>query len=328
MVAANAVHMFFCPPVKVTVRNVQNCTTSIPIWLRKQPLFLDPVTHVIKEFSPIIPCSSTAPQMFLLQDRWYCSYPFLTPCPEPTKIKPEQIDFKSDNVQEDLNAMGRGVMTIEQAAANKEFIAFQDILDTSVYQNAANMMHNFRHGRLDTGISKGDLNYIRNYVGWTFFPYVWIGGEWAVRTIAIVMFCAMFFCLVGCVVRFVALYKQRGFGCWLLAAFWGTAFAIAWFPIYLIANAANIGPAIQQFDDMVDGKDPIKAMFGKRLRVSYSLSIQLLLLINIFSSKIKRRSPESRSQNRTTTRKRNPRLSPSSSRSEKQTYRYRLPCRR
>lgn len=60
----------------VTTRSHPKCTLHVPVWTEDgQPAYFDPLTLVLRDFSPTLPCSEHFPVAWKVDGHWLCLYP-------------------------------------------------------------------------------------------------------------------------------------------------------------------------------------------------------------------------------------------------------------
>ena len=87
--AGGAVIIEECPVIKVKLTAFSNCTQEIPAIYNGTQIFVDPVTHVVKDWPRITVCSDAYPSYYRINDEWVCSTPRYEKCRyEPTRLTP------------------------------------------------------------------------------------------------------------------------------------------------------------------------------------------------------------------------------------------------
>ena len=87
--AGGAVIIEECPVIKVKLTTYSNCTQEIPAIYNGTQIFVDPMTHVVKDWPRITVCSDAYPSYYRINEKWVCSTPGYQRCQyEPTRLTP------------------------------------------------------------------------------------------------------------------------------------------------------------------------------------------------------------------------------------------------
>jgi hypothetical protein len=109
-----------CAQVEVISRSHKNCTEEIPVLNRKE-MFMDPMSYIIKSAGSPVHCNDIATPRYKVRGKWYCSYPELRECHDPTMLPVDKV--KIDPVNVNNIGLGKSIYTKKQL---EEFAAFQD----------------------------------------------------------------------------------------------------------------------------------------------------------------------------------------------------------
>ena len=92
-------------------------------------------------------------------------------------------------------------------------------------------------GNIGLPLDPNDINNLVNQVSDSVYPWYIrkLGTYWHVF-VGILLIVTFIKIILGCLIRGYVLYIERGFGWWMLAAFWGTIFAVLRSPVTLIQN--------------------------------------------------------------------------------------------
>ena len=233
-VAGAVAHVAQCAEEEVAIRDHPNCTLEVPVTVQgpngtTYGRFADPFTWVLKPYPTTIPCSPIMPIMWRISGDWYCAQPNTSPCPEPLKLNTSIDPF----VPEDFAIrIGADAYTESQKNQHAQFRDSQVGIDPTLQEmtNAAT-----RGGSPDTGtlgwvLSDAQVANLGDLVASLVSPmFATFGKAWNV-IVGIFLSIMVFKIVVGCVIRTYVIYCERGCGWWMLAALWGTLFAVIRIP--------------------------------------------------------------------------------------------------
>lgn len=228
-----------CVPVEVTKMHFGNCTHEIPVQYKEKPMFVDPITKILQPIPTIIPCSEVMKVRWKINGKWFCQYPKFEECDAPSTLN---ITIGEDQIHFDItDGVGKGVYSDEQIAQHAEYETFM----SSRVPMLAKVTHagitngaNGANGGLGLGLglplslsemdllTKGFMGFIdpiANYLGQ---KWIWFTGFCVI--ISIVM------SIVNFLHRVCFLYQRKGFGLWLFAAFFDSAFNMVSVPLHLL----------------------------------------------------------------------------------------------
>lgn len=230
-----------CKPINVTRVAYPNCTREIPVTPLMadgngtELLFADPITMVTQKFPTVVPCSPMMPTRWKILGRWLCSTPSVHECDAPTRLEVNKnsVSIKADVT--DVSAYGNGFYSEEQMDENEAFIA------SVSYRNP--VLNNLINGMTQTGATSSragvhfsmpfDPTQIDNLsvqVAMRILPmFNFIGQSYTV-VVGILFFLGGLKIVIGILLRLFHLYRQKGFGWWMLTALWATAFTVIGLP--------------------------------------------------------------------------------------------------
>ena len=247
--AGLAAYVIRCAKVEATKAEFQNCTAEIPVDVNGTLRFADPYSWILQDLPTVLPCSAISPVRWHIGGGWYCATPRVHACNPPVQLNVSvgsQLDREDRDRREDgFNALGGGLYSPEQLQQNRAFRISQTsrapILQRVTNAATRDMQHDGGHGgaTFNLPLHPEDTARIITAVGETLLPgFYWIGQSWIYLHGAIIAF-IMVKLLVGAIVRGCVLYQARGFGWWLLAAFFDTLFIIAYTPFHILKEAVH-----------------------------------------------------------------------------------------
>ena len=216
-----------------------NCTTEIPVRILGQDnatLFADPFTFTLREFPTIFPCSSRDATRWKVGNRWFCSDGEARICDTPVQLNTSLTTFVEENFADGL---GRGIYTPDQIRLHEQYLRAQHSRDAVLQQvinQAIDPANGFYPGQLGMPV---DVQQLAHTVASDFWPlFGSVGDVWSKITGAM-MALGLAKALFNCGVRMYILYVEQGCGWHLLAALWGTFFALVRYPIEVVRSAAT-----------------------------------------------------------------------------------------
>jgi hypothetical protein len=220
--AGDAVYVTRCAPVEVLCRSHKNCTVEIPITVNGTKAFVYPISYVIKSAGSPIHCNDVAPPRYKLGGKWYCSYPELKECHDPSMLPVEEV--RIDAVTVNNIGLGKSIYTKEQL---EEFARFQDSQGTRKAYSAE-MAEIGRNEKGEWGLALGSAAQMSliDLVGINFFPLYRVIGP-MIFFLSLLLLVWGGLCLIVTVfLRVAIIIRYRGCGVLVLTALWETLFQL------------------------------------------------------------------------------------------------------
>lgn len=235
-VAGAVAYIARCVATEVTLRGYPNCTQEIPAQKGNRTFFVNPITRIMQRFPTIIPCSDIMPVRWKLdigEDTWYCSKPDVYQCQGVTTLSP-LAPAKTD--ADFTTGLGRGIYTPEQLKAHAAY-------DTMMTTRGAVLAHitNAAAGSgtdnaLGSTLTAQDFVRIEDHIIPGIMPFFWwLGDVWHYLT-GFSMLYLILAIFGGWLIRSIALYRQRGFGWWLLAAVADSTMMLVAMPVNIVQS--------------------------------------------------------------------------------------------
>jgi hypothetical protein len=162
-------------------------------------------------------CNDIAPPRWKLGGKWYCSFPALRDCAEPSQLPVDPVKVSDVNL---LNlGLGRSIYSKEQM---EDFARFQDSQNTrkAYLAEAAELAYLGRSGgEWGLGLTELARDQIVNAVGYRLIPLYRLIGPTAVIVILVMFIVGMARMLVDILVRAIIIARVRG-------CFWMDGWAI------------------------------------------------------------------------------------------------------
>jgi hypothetical protein len=156
--------------------------------------------------------------------KWYCSFPALRDCAEPSQLPVDLVKISDVNVL-DLG-LGRSIYFKEQM---EDFARFQDSQNTrkAYLAEAAELAYLGRSGgEWGLGLTELARDQIVNAVEYRLILLYRLIGPTAVM-ILVMFIVGMARMLIDILVRAIIIARVRGWGFWMFGALWDTAFQVA-----------------------------------------------------------------------------------------------------
>ncbi len=252
IVMGAAVYVARCVPVEATKADFPNCTKEVPVKVGGVHRFADPITWVLQEFPTVTPCSDITPMRWRIGGNWYCATPHPHQCDSPGQLNLSVHTYIP--LGDFTEGMGKNLYSPQQQAKHREFLRSFNSREPVLAKvaNAASRSPVTTHGisYLGPPLTAVDLDKVRLSVLDYLFPIIPALGEaWNVVA-GVLMFLYLGRLIIGCAIRIWVLYAERGCGCWLLGALWGTLFTILRAPVVVLKGAAKQLADIEHGEDM------------------------------------------------------------------------------
>jgi hypothetical protein len=213
-----------CSPVEVIPRTHSNCTEEIPITINGTGAFVDPISYVIKSAGSPIHCNDVAPPRYKVGGKWYCSYPELKECHDPTMLPVDEV--KIDPVKVNDVGLGKSIYTKEQL---DEFARFQDSQGTrkAYLAETAELAYTGRteNGEWGLALSSAAQGSLIDIVGASFFPLYKVVGPMIFFLSLMLLVWGAVRLMVTVLIRVIVIVRCKGCGIWVLTALWGPYFS-------------------------------------------------------------------------------------------------------
>ena len=208
-----------------------NCTEEIPVMVEGRKRFADPITWVLSDFPTVIPCSDVMPVRWLIAGDWYCAGPEVRRCIAPLQLNTTVSAHTP--LGDFTKGFGKSLYSPLQITRHLTFIrAMQSrvsVLSKVTYDSIQNEPG--PNGEVGSIIGHYDLDQITNIISYNILPLFWLMGTATTYFMGALFAIAILNTLGSCAMRVYVLYKERGFGIWLLWAVWTTTYHILRTPL-------------------------------------------------------------------------------------------------
>ena len=231
VVSGAAAYVLRCAPVDVERREYHNCTKDVPVFHDGKPMFMDPLTYTLHDYTSDIPCDRLFPARWKLGSKWYCSFPELSPCDAPDQLEPS-FRLNSDSDDQDITeGVGHGIFTDEMRSSHERAMRVSEAALPLLMKMASSASDNAdERGELGAIWSAGDYDTLSDAVTARLIPFFWMTG----RTFQVLLGIVLIFSIIQTIalgsIRTLRIYQDRGCGWWLLGGLWATVTAILLVP--------------------------------------------------------------------------------------------------
>lgn len=245
-----------------------NCTREIPVRLppagglpaglsgneleKLVPLkFVDPLTWVITEFPTITPCSSIMPISWRIAGKWFCAGPAAQQCPRPKQLNTTVSTYTDFDFTE---GMGTGPYTPDQMEEHLRYVQAREArepLTTQQANEAARNAGGLSSNTLGLSLSAAEVEALVDSIGHRLIPFFGIVGDWYTHLAGFFLALTGLAILVNIGLRAYALYKELGFGLWMLAAVSEAMFALIRMPVEIGREVARRVQEPDAYGDLV-----------------------------------------------------------------------------
>jgi hypothetical protein len=206
--AGGAVYVTRCSPVEKIPRTHSNCTEEIPITINGTDAFVDPISYVIKSAGSPIHCNDVAPPRYKVGGKWYCSYPELKECHDPSMLPVDEVNI--DPVEAN-DGLGKSIYTKEQL---DEFAHFQDSQGTrkAYLAETAELVYTGRteNGEWGLALSSAAQGSLIDIVGASFFPLYKVVGPMIFFLSLMLLVWGAFRLMVTVLIRVIVIVRCKG----------------------------------------------------------------------------------------------------------------------
>ena len=226
-----SVYVTSCVAVTVEPRSHPNCTQELRVYKNDTPMFVDPITLVLKSVGSIVQCNSIAPPRYFIAGRWFCAYPDLLECQAPSLFPIEPLGI-ADRSDDELHGLGRSIYSKEQI---EQFLIYQEVSGSRAAFLSAQTQIAFKNrnanGEWGLPFNQFQSDQILDSVGLSFIPLYRFFGPITVTILMVLFVVGIARILITITIRIMSLVRAYGCGPWLLAGFYGAVFQFLMTPL-------------------------------------------------------------------------------------------------
>ena len=221
---------------------------------------MDAFTWVLQAYPTVIPCSTLMTVRWRLGGEWYCATPQPIPCEAPSQLN---VTFGLDDTYYDFTlGLSGGIYSDAQREQHRLFQIAQNAREAVMAKVTNAAIDGDRQGALGLPIAVSDMEELSREVSAYIFPFFFHLGETWTYFMGICVFLGLLKMVFGFLIRGYIIYRERGFGLWILAAFWHTAFLVVRLPVETVMRAANFLMQEQDFRIPGEPRNPVPAIPG------------------------------------------------------------------
>ena len=243
-VAGALAYVVKCKAVEVQRVEYKNCTEEIPVTYRNRTVFANPFTMVLHKFANEIACSMVYKAGWKLGGVWWCNSP--GPQFDKCSQQPEKLNVTTGNKfyagADFAEGFGKGIYTQGMLDSEEHFRLNYQARKAVISQmtNAAiiNSDDDATRGYLGVPIP-GDFETFAYRVASVTQPIAAMLGK---STFGFLIFCSFIFGLswaIGVIYRIIAIYRERGFGWWIMGALCISTFQLCLLPARLVKRTIH-----------------------------------------------------------------------------------------
>jgi hypothetical protein len=172
--------------------------------------------------------------MWKMRDQWYCVTPGARPCSAAEQLNTTTTFI---NAKDFTQGIGQGVFTNEQKAAHRAYLKTASSREAVLHKVVNAASRGSMGGSIGLPLSPRDVSLLVDQVSGSADPWYIRGlGKYWYLFVGLFLMITFTKISLDCTIRAYVLYLERGCGCWMFAALWGTMFAVLRIPGALISN--------------------------------------------------------------------------------------------
>jgi hypothetical protein len=202
-----------------------NCTQQIPAEIGSEEYgnvtrkYANAQTMILQDFPMRVPCTKEYPQKWKMKDRWYCSFPIVRECNEA----PTQLNLTYDHTFRSMKAIfdgiKGGILHSSQVRGSRLWRQLAQCQEAIAHALAYTALYNSPNQEiLDEPLDQITMRKVAfaSAMMTTLF-FALFGWMWFYLSAIMGLFTIMNY-IFSVTLRIIGLWKERGFGWWLLAA--------------------------------------------------------------------------------------------------------------
>lgn len=227
-----------CARKEATLREYHNCTEEIPVAVEGENAFADPLTMILRTYPTVIPCDDVLPVRWRIKDQWYCATPRVHPCGAPMQLIPAS---NPPLARDPARGLEGGLYSPKQMEAHQRFLVAHESRKAVLNKAAVDATSRLLGDTTGLGppLSQEDIARLTHSVGAVLFPVFSLIGEWWSYVVGLLIALACLKVIIGVLIRTWVLYLERGWGCWMWATLWHTAFLLVRVPWIAVRETAR-----------------------------------------------------------------------------------------
>jgi hypothetical protein len=220
-----------CIPVEARVYDPVNCTQEIPAEIGSKEFgnvtkkYANAQTMILQDFPTRVPCTKEYPPKWKIEGQWYCSYPSVREC----NNAPTQLNLTYNNTFSSMRAIfdgiKGGILHSSQVQGSRLWQKLAQCQEAVAHALAYKALYNSPNQEtlgepLDQSTMR-KVAFASAMMTTPFFAiFVW---TWFYLSAMMGLFTILNY-VFSVTLRIVGLWKERGFGWWLLGGLWTAAY--------------------------------------------------------------------------------------------------------
>jgi hypothetical protein len=223
-------------------------------------------TMILQDFPTKVPCTRQYPPKWKIEDKWYCSFPIVRECNEA----PTQLNLTYDHTFRSMRAIfdgiKGGILTATQLQGSRLWRQLAQCQEAVAHVLAYTALYNSPNQvTLVESLDQTTMQrvaYVSAMMTTPFFAL--FGWTWFYLSVICGIFTITNY-IFSLTLRMIGLWKERGFGWWLLGSLWSGTYNLLLLPTTVVKN-------IMVFNkEQAEKALPMKAMDGPELGASSNL---------------------------------------------------------
>jgi hypothetical protein len=232
-----------CLPVEARIYNPVNCTQEIPAEIGSKEFgnvtrkYANAQTMILQDFPTRVPCTKEYPPKWKIEDRWYCSYPVVQEC----NNAPTQLNLTYNHTFCSMRAIfdgiKGGILHSSQVQGSRLWRQLAQCQEAVVHALAYMALYNSPNQEtLGEPLDQITMRKVAFPLAMMATPFFAIfGWTWFYLSAMMGLFTILNY-VFSVTLRIVGLWKERGFGWWLLRGLWAAAYNLLLLPTTVVKN--------------------------------------------------------------------------------------------
>jgi hypothetical protein len=241
--AGSVAYVAQCIPVEARLYDPVNCTQQIPAEIRSEEhgnvtqKYANAQTMILQDFLTKVPCTWQYPPKWKIEDRWYCSFPTVQDCNKA----PMQLNLTYDHTFRSMKAIfdgiKGGILTTTQLQGSRlwrQLAQCQEaVAHALAYTALYNSLNQVTLGKPLDQTTTQKIAYVSAMMTTPFFAL--FGWTWFYLSALMGLFTITNY-IFSVTLRMIVLWKEKGFGWWLLGGLWGATYNLLLLPMTVVKN--------------------------------------------------------------------------------------------
>jgi hypothetical protein len=227
-----------CIPVEARLYDPVNCTQQIPAEIGSEEhgnatgKYANAQTMILQDFPTKVPFTQQYPPKWKIEDKWYCSYLIVRECNEA----PTQLNLTYDHTFRSMKAIFNGITT-SQLQGSRLWRQLAQCQEAVAHALAYMALYNSpNQGILGKPLDQTTMEKVAFASAMMTTPFFALfGWTWFYLSALMGLFTIMNY-IFSVTLRIIRLWKERGFGWWLLGSLWAATYYLLLLPTTVVKN--------------------------------------------------------------------------------------------